>query len=92
MGNGAFALIADDKPSVWNIAKSYSAAYHMPYFTVGTITEPEEERDSYVMSLRPPDKDAFADLIDFFNWKKIYFVYNMLPGKFTYYLHSRSVA
>ncbi|XP_064637649.1 glutamate receptor-like isoform X2 [Lineus longissimus] len=80
MGSGSFALIANHKPSLWNIAKSYSAAYHMPYFTVAPVTEPEEDKESYVMSMRPPDTDALADVIDFFNWRKIHFVYNIFPA------------
>lgn len=76
----------------YNIIQSYSHALHVPFVIYSQTTNQAGDGYDYDISISPNYITAISDVIKYFNWEKIYYVFDSDDGKYSKELISASVA
>ncbi|NP_001191540.1 glutamate receptor subunit protein GluR2 precursor [Aplysia californica] len=73
---GVFLLLGSSSSRSYNIIQSYSHALHVPYVVYSqNVNQPRDGYD-YDVTVSPGYVTAVAELIKFFNWEKVYYVFD----------------
>ncbi|CAL1535038.1 unnamed protein product [Lymnaea stagnalis] len=73
---GVFLLIGSSTSRSYNIIQSYSHALHVPYIVYSQTTNHESDGYDYDISISPSYVTAMADVIKFFHWDKVYYIFD----------------
>lgn len=88
MNRGIFTLVAPTGEASYDTLASYSNTFQVP-FVSPAFPELSTDRPAYYgLSLRPRYLRAILDIIKYYNWKTIYYLYDTDGGKiFTTFFH-----
>ena len=78
---GVFLLLGSSSPKSFNVIQSYSHALHVPYVTFTSNRNLGEDGYDFDFSVSPAYIDAIIDIIKFFNWDKIYYLFDSDDGE-----------
>ncbi|KAI8797832.1 glutamate receptor subunit protein GluR2 precursor, partial [Biomphalaria glabrata] len=78
---GVFLLLGSSSSRSYNIIQSYSHALHVPYVVYSPTTNHESDGYDYDVTVSPSYVRAVVDVIKFFNWEKVYYVFDSDNGK-----------
>lgn len=73
---GVFLFLGSSSSRTYNIIQSYSQALHVPYVLYTQTTNHNRGGHSYDIGLSPNYMTAIIDVIKFFKWRKIYYVFD----------------
>ncbi|KAH9514033.1 hypothetical protein Btru_032058 [Bulinus truncatus] len=74
--SGVFLLLGSSSSRSYNIIQSYSHALHVPYVVYSPTTNHEADGYDYDVTVSPSYVRALVDIIRFFNWEKVYYVFD----------------
>uniref|UniRef100_T1IZK5 Ionotropic glutamate receptor C-terminal domain-containing protein n=1 Tax=Strigamia maritima TaxID=126957 RepID=T1IZK5_STRMM len=80
---GVFTLIGTAHSDSFDTFQSYSNTFQMPYITPNfpeKVQEPSSATINFALGLRPNYIRAVLDLIEFYRWKKIIYLYDSDDG------------
>ncbi|XP_076467660.1 glutamate receptor 2-like [Babylonia areolata] len=80
LGKGVFLLLGASAPQSFNVIQSYSQALHVPYVSYTTNRNQRADGYSYDFSVSPSYIDAVIDIIKFFRWEKVYYLFDSDDG------------
>jgi hypothetical protein len=69
---GVFALVGASDEAVSDVIASYSRVMHMPYVTTGLVAG----GGGFTFSLSLPYDRAIVDLIRYYSWNTVYYIYD----------------
>ncbi|KAL5011753.1 hypothetical protein ScPMuIL_010304 [Solemya velum] len=75
-----FALFGVSNPVTYNVMHSYSHSLQMPWITANPTRSSAFEKSSFQLSMCPTFVDAVADFIKYFQWTKIYYLFDSDDG------------
>ena len=85
MAKGVFALIGFANTSSLPTIQSYANTFHMPFVTPSALTNHTEidqhPKRSYILHMRPLYDLAIVDIIRYYKWDKVYYMYDSNLGK-----------
>ncbi|PRD29578.1 UNVERIFIED_CONTAM: GluRIA [Trichonephila clavipes] len=82
MNRGIFTLVAPTGEASYDTLASYSNTFQVPFISPA-FPELSSDRPAYYgLSLRPRYLRAILDVIIYYNWKIIYYLYDTDGGKF----------
>ncbi|XP_059150219.1 glutamate receptor 2-like [Physella acuta] len=76
LDQGVVLLLGSSTSRTYNIIQSYSHALQVPYIVYSQTINNENDGYDYDISLSPGYVNAVADVIKFFNWHKVYYVFD----------------
>lgn len=83
---GIFAMVGTVDPESLDTLHSYANAYEMPFVTpwfpesMGSQDVQDTEKQHYTLQIRPEYHDALMDLITYYGWTKIIYIYSDFDG------------
>lgn len=78
---GVFSLIVHGPATSYEVINSLADKMNMPtFFPTGTGNSPSFS-NSYVFNMMPSYTDAIVDLIHFFRWDIVYYLFDSKEGK-----------
>ncbi|XP_064636089.1 glutamate receptor-like isoform X2 [Lineus longissimus] len=80
MADGVFLVLGPSRIKSLNVVQSYSMNFRMPYVTSGTATKINPHRQRFILHMRPQFTQALVDLIVFYRWKSIHYLYDTNEG------------
>ncbi|XP_064638680.1 glutamate receptor-like isoform X2 [Lineus longissimus] len=80
MADGVFLVLGPNRIKSLNVVQSYSMNFKMPYITSGMATNINPHRQRYILHLRPQFTQALVDLIAFYRWTSIHYLYDTKEG------------
>ena len=81
MGKGIFNLFGVMNRSSFDTVHSYSQTFHMPYVTPSPPVNSSFQKTNYILHMRPLYDSAMLDVIRFYRWPKIYYIYDTDEGE-----------
>ncbi|KAL5011711.1 hypothetical protein ScPMuIL_010262 [Solemya velum] len=75
-----FAIFGVSHSVTYNVLQSYSQSLQIPWITANPARSSAFEQYSFQLSLCPTFVDAVADFIKYFQWKKIYYLFDSDDG------------
>ena len=83
-GHGIYALVGTVDPESLEILHSFANAYEMPLVTPFIPESIYHSKDlanqQYTIEIRPDYHDALTDLITYYGWKRIIYIYSDFDG------------
>ncbi|XP_074657255.1 glutamate receptor 2-like [Tubulanus polymorphus] len=81
MKEGIMLSYGVQTPEVLNAIHSYSRTFHLPYVTVGPVVHHTNYHPSpFVLHVQPDYVRAIKDIIKFYNWDRIHYMYTSKEG------------
>ena len=75
------ALIGSSKSDTYALMESYSRALKLPFLVPTMTRESVGPRSHYIVSMCPSFIDAVIDIIQHFQWNKIFYLFDTDDGK-----------
>ncbi|XP_045206207.2 glutamate receptor-like [Mercenaria mercenaria] len=70
------ALFGTSRSETFSIIESYSRALRVPFFLPTLTRETTVGKDNYIISMCPSFIEAVIDLIKYFNWDRIFYLFD----------------
>ncbi|XP_064610198.1 glutamate receptor-like isoform X2 [Liolophura sinensis] len=80
MSHGVFSLFGVTKSGSVNAAQSISQALHMPFITPSLARGTADDLYQYEINMYPSYIEAIVDIINYYKWGKVYYVYDSDDG------------
>ncbi len=81
MSSGIFMLFGKHNMRIINTLKSFSRTFHMPFVTTGPPVNTTGQRHGYELYLRPMYSRAIVEVMKFYRWKDVWYIYDSDEGK-----------
>ncbi|KAK3786725.1 hypothetical protein RRG08_000933 [Elysia crispata] len=76
LDSGVFLLLGSSSSRAYNTIQSYSQALHVPYLLFSETANQPEDGYRYDLSVSPSYVRPVADLVKFFNWEEMYYIFD----------------
>lgn len=80
MKDGVFTLFGTHEVQALEVMKSYTKAFRMPYVTPSLAANSSGQEYGYELYLRPLYSRALLDIINYYDWKLITYVFQTQEG------------
>ncbi|KAL8603429.1 hypothetical protein ACOMHN_053096 [Nucella lapillus] len=80
LSKGVFLMLGASSAQSFNVIQSYSQALHVPYVTYSANRNRRADGYDFDFSVSPNYIDAVIDVIKFFDWKKMYYLFDSDDG------------
>ncbi|PVD34157.1 hypothetical protein C0Q70_05420 [Pomacea canaliculata] len=80
LNKGVFLIMGGSSPKSFNVIQSFSHALHVPYVIYTSNRNQAADGYTYDFSVSPAYIDAIIDIIRFFQWRKIYYLFDSDDG------------
>ncbi|KAK7495272.1 hypothetical protein BaRGS_00013454, partial [Batillaria attramentaria] len=80
LNKGVFLLLGGSSPKSFNVIQSYTHALHVPYVMYTNNRNHHHDGYDYDFSVSPAFIDAIIDVVKFFNWEKVYYLFDSDDG------------
>ncbi|XP_076446345.1 glutamate receptor 2-like [Babylonia areolata] len=80
LAKGVFLVLGASSPRSFNVIQSYSQALHVPYVTFTPNRNRRADGYDFDFSVSPNYIDAVVDVIKFFDWDKVYYLFDSDDG------------
>ncbi|XP_064637985.1 glutamate receptor 3-like isoform X2 [Lineus longissimus] len=77
---GTFAILGAKDLLSSDVIQSYSRTLHMPYLTIGPVPNEKPFKNEFILNMRPSYTAAIIDLIKYFNWTNVHYLYDNYEG------------
>ena len=81
MGKGIFAQFGVMNRSSLDTVDSIARTFHMPYVTPSAPVNSTYQQTGFILYMRPLYDKAMLDVIKFYRWPKIYYIYDTDEGE-----------
>ena len=82
MMQGVFAFFGTDGVESYNVVKSYSSNFHMPFIIPSRTSKLNaNHREKYILQVRPQFTRAVVDLIIHNHWRNFSYMYDSKDGE-----------
>ena len=83
MLKGSFAFFGVTNENTLSVLESYGRVFNMPYVTHSAPTNRSREiaNYGYVLHVRPTYDEAMVEIIKFYKWGQVFYIYDNDEGK-----------
>ncbi|GFS04389.1 glutamate receptor subunit protein GluR2 precursor [Elysia marginata] len=81
LDSGTFLLLGSSSSRSYNTIQSYSQALHVPYLLFSETANQPGDGYRYDLSVSPSYVRPVADLVKFFNWEEMYYIFDADDGE-----------
>ncbi|KAI0218530.1 Glutamate receptor 1 [Lamellibrachia satsuma] len=80
IAKGTFAFFGVANVSTMGTIDSYSRTFHMPFINPSVPLDNQATASSYTLRMRPAYHDAIIDVISFYKWRTVFYLYDTNEG------------
>lgn len=80
MSNGSFVLFGVIDSSSVEVIEAYSRRFHMPFVSPGLSFSVDYDQPNFELYLRPDHTQAVIDMVKFYRWTKVHYLYDSKEG------------